>query len=290
MIHPWFLTIVVIQVAAEAARGLEMELGLRLDDLRSAEGKLSEQAEENTCLREELRGAAARLQTASAAREALLTFCRQERTAVELEAAEHVARAEANAAMRGEESLARGLELARMAEEAGDKRAAAGAQEIDRLGKALFSARAELAGSEAREQALRRELGRAAETIAGFSCTSVVNNTLGKTLGGKEERRESSESVGITVPGVCVPADNGRNRERGSCGGVPSVARPRSSSRGDAVGTHTGGGERHIGDAGRTVRVVGEATRWGGEVLLAIAAARRRKEGRLSPAGSEVEL
>lgn len=120
----------------------------------------------NIRLEDELRKSSALLETASAARKALLTFCRQERTAVEREAAEHVSRAEERAAMRAEEGFARGLELARMAKEAGEEKATTSSVELDRLGKALFASRAELAGSEARVQSLRQELERAAGTIA----------------------------------------------------------------------------------------------------------------------------
>lgn len=80
-------------------------------------------------------------------------------------AVEQVVRAEESAGMLGEEGLARGLELARLAGEVADKRAAGLGLEVDRLGKALFASRARLAGSEARAQGLRRELERAAETI-----------------------------------------------------------------------------------------------------------------------------
>lgn len=164
---------------------------------------MCDQVEENTRLREELRGAAARLRIASDARAALLRFCQQERSAVELDAAQHVTGVEENAVMRGEEGLARGLELARIAEEAGEKRAAAAAEEADRLGKALFTARAELAGCEVREQALRTELTRAAETIATLSSTAVLppveeKECLSTTTGAKHG---GEEAPGNRTPG-----------------------------------------------------------------------------------------
>ncbi|CAB1115961.1 unnamed protein product [Ectocarpus sp. CCAP 1310/34] len=164
--------------ASQAASGLEAELELRLGQLRKAEADLSDQADANSRLTEELREALARLGTASTARAALVDFCRQERESVELLAAERVAVAEESAGMRGEEGLARGLELARMAEELGDKRAAGLELEVDRLGKALFASRAELAGSEARVQGLRRELDRAAETIVGLSRSAIASSSI----------------------------------------------------------------------------------------------------------------
>ncbi|CAM9337712.1 unnamed protein product [Ectocarpus sp. 4 AP-2014] len=164
--------------ASQAASSLEAELELRLGQLRKAEADLSDQADTNSRLTEELRRALARLGTASTARAALIDFCRQERESVELLAAERVALAEESAGMRGEEGLARGLELARMAEELGDKRAAGLELEVDRLGKALFASRAELAGSEARVQGLRRELERAAETIVGLSRSAIASSSI----------------------------------------------------------------------------------------------------------------
>lgn len=115
--------------------------------------------------------------------------------------------------MRREEGLARGLRLASMAEEAGSKRVAAASVEIDRLGKALFAARAELAGSEARGQAFRRELGRAAETIAGLSrsTTTAATSTAtaaaaadgsgGGTAPSKGEPGEAPEDAGYQPSG-----------------------------------------------------------------------------------------
>ncbi|CAM9571107.1 unnamed protein product, partial [Laminaria digitata] len=167
--------------AAHAAEGLEAELELRLADLRAAEASLSDRAEENADLAEGLRGASARLRAASAARSALLSFCQQQRAAVETQAAEQVSRAEAAAGMRGEEGLAKGLELARVAEEAGEARVAASSLEVDRLGKALFSSRSDIARGKEREQALRRELGRAAETIASLSASS--SNSVSASAG-----------------------------------------------------------------------------------------------------------
>ncbi|CAN0170602.1 unnamed protein product, partial [Ectocarpus sp. 6 AP-2014] len=164
--------------ASQAASGLEAELELRLGQLRKAEADLSDQADANSRLTEELRGALARLGIASTARAALVDFCRQERESVEMLAAERVALAEESAGMRGEDGLARGLELARMAEELGDKRAAGLELEVDRLGKALFASRAELAGSEARVQGLRRELERAAETIVGLSRSAIASSSI----------------------------------------------------------------------------------------------------------------
>lgn len=79
-----------MQVASQAASGLEAELELRLDHLRKAETDLSEQTHANSRLREELRVASARLSAASSARASLVDFCRQERTAVERLAAEQV--------------------------------------------------------------------------------------------------------------------------------------------------------------------------------------------------------
>lgn len=238
-----------MQVAVEAARGLEAELGLRLDQLRDAEAKLSDQAEENARLQEELRGVAARLHTASVARAALVSFCRQERTAVEHEAAEHVARAEESAAMRGEEGLARGLELARVAEEAGEKRVAAAAEETDRLGKALFAARAELAGSKEREQALRRELARAAETIAGFSQQASVAGSGGASgeagvAGMGKSVRDSasavapvSDAAAAAVVGVGGSGRDGGREPEEVGGGIVE----RSSLLSDGGGRRSGG-------------------------------------------------
>lgn len=109
-----------------------------------------------------------------------------------------MSRVEESAAMRREEGLSRGLKLASMAEEAGNKRVAAANIEIDRLGKALFASRAELAGSEARGQAFRRELGRAAETIAGLSRSTTA--ALGAGSGGatapKRKQGEAASDAG----------------------------------------------------------------------------------------------
>lgn len=228
------------QMAMEAARGLEAELGLTLDQLRDAEAKLSDQAEENARLGEELRSVEARLHMASVARAALVSFCRQERTAVELDAAEHVARAEESAAMRGEEGLAQGLELVRVAEEACEKRVAAATEEMDRLGKAVFAARAELAGSKAREQAVRRELTRAAETIAAFSQQeSVAGGAPSGEVGVGETGKSARDSESLRDPVFTVESagsnagvrgsgrDRGRDPEVGSGG---SVARSSLSS------------------------------------------------------------
>lgn len=226
------------QIASRAVSGLESELDLQLSSLRAAEAKLSDRDDENARLKEELRGASARLQNASAARAALLSFCRQERTAVEVVAAEHVSRAEESAAMRGEEGLAKGLELADMAIEAGEKKAAALEEEIDRLGKALFDARAELAGSEARVQALRRELGRAAETIAGMSSRNG-NGGLGDvgavavTTAGKGVK-ESAALDGETVGGE---SKTGGISPRAACSGKLAAV------------DSSGGGARVMGDA-----------------------------------------
>lgn len=213
--------------------GLESELDLQLSSLRSAEAKLSDRDDENARLKEELRGASARLQNASAARAALLSFCRQERTAVEVVAAEHVSRAEESAAMRGEEGLAKGLELADMAIEAGEKKAAALEEEIDRLGKALFDARAELAGSEARVQAHRRELGRAAETIAELSSKND-RGSLGDVGATGKEVEESAALDGETEGG-----------ESKMSGISPRAARSGKLAALDS----SGGGARVMGDA-----------------------------------------
>ncbi|CAM9263309.1 unnamed protein product, partial [Scytosiphon promiscuus] len=164
------------KVASHAASGLEAELELRLDHLRKAESDLSEQTHANSRLKEELRVASARLGAASSARASLVDFCRQERTAVEQLAAEQVVRLEESAAARGEQHLAKGLELAKMAEDLGDKRAAGLMMEVDRLGKALFASRARLAGTEAVAQGLRRELERAAETIVGLNKSAIVSS------------------------------------------------------------------------------------------------------------------
>lgn len=169
------------QGASQAASGLEAELELRLGHLRRAEADLSDQADASFRLREELLLASARLGTAAAARAALVGFCRQERTAVEALAAEQAARAEESAGMRGEEGLARGLELARMAEELGESRAAGLGLEVDRLGKALFASRSRLARSEARAEGLRRELERAAETIVGLSRDAITASASAST-------------------------------------------------------------------------------------------------------------
>lgn len=229
------------QVATEAARGLEAELAVALDGLRATEAKLSDQAEENARLKEDLRGAAARLHTAAVARASLVSFCRQERTAVEQEAAEHVARAEENAAMRGEEGLARGLELARLAEEAGEKKVALVGEEVDRLGKALFATRAALAGSKAREQALLGELTRAAETIASFNQQASVAGgalTFGEVEeGGADENDRDKQLAPAGVSGFSsrggirgIGREDYRNR-RGSP--VDSFEEPSLASCGD---------------------------------------------------------
>ncbi|CAM9737560.1 unnamed protein product, partial [Ectocarpus fasciculatus] len=189
--------------ASQAASGLEAELELRLGQLRNAEADLSDQADANSRLTEELREALARLGTASTARAALVDFCRQERESVELLAAERVALAEESADMRGEESLARGLELARMAEELGDKRAAGLELEVDRLGKALFASRAELAGSEARVQGLRRELERAAETIVDLSRSAIAFSSSNAV--GEGERAGAGAAV-LSPQGTGGPA------------------------------------------------------------------------------------
>lgn len=196
-------------------RGLEAELAVALDQLRATEAKLSDQTEENARLKEELRGAAARLHTAAVARESLVSFCRQERTAVEQEAAEHVARAEESAAMRGEEGLARGLELARLAEEAGEKKVAIVGEEVDRLGKALFATRAALASSKAREQALLGELRRAAETIASFNQNASITGgalTFGEMKEGKADENNGDRRL--------APARASGASSRGGHGGV----------------------------------------------------------------------
>lgn len=258
------------QVVAQAARGLETELDIRLHNLRGTEAKLSEKADSNARLQEELRGAAAQLHTASAARAALLSFCRQERTAVELEAAEHVTRVEESAGMRGEEGLARGLQLARMAEDAGKKRAAAAAEEMDRLGKALFSARAELAGSKAREQTLRGELGRAAEAIAGFS-KSAASPVLGTR---DEAKTDRGSAVGSATSGAGASGqDSLRDTRR-----YVSVANPRLGLE----GTVSECGAGCVKESRRVIGAGAEAVGWG-EVPGVVATARRGTGGRSSP-------
>lgn len=114
-------------------------------------------------------------------------------------AVEQVVRAEESAGMRGEEGLARGLELVRLAEEVGDKRAAGLGLEVDRLGKALFASRARLARSEARAQGLRRELERAAETIV--------------------ELRGSSDADTVLIPSVAADEGSGRGGGGGGARG-----------------------------------------------------------------------
>lgn len=199
--------------------GLESELGLRLADLRAAEANLSDRADTNTALAEELRGASARLRVASAARSALLSFCQQQRAVVEAQAVEQVSRAEAAAGMRGEEGLAKGLELARLAEEAGEVRVAASSLEVDRLGKALFSSRSDIARGKEREQALRRELSRAAETIAslssGASASSKTNASVSAAAAG----------VGETAARALPPS-----------GGAAAAAVPRGAASGVRAG------------------------------------------------------
>ncbi len=182
------------QGASQAASVLETELELRLGHLRKAEAELSDQLEANFRLREELSLVSARLGTAAAARAALVGFCQQERTKVEALAAEQAVRLEENSGMRGEEGLTRGLELASLAEERGGRRVAELGLEVERLGKALFSCRAQLAGSEARAQGLRRELERAAEIIA----SSAAVTAKGGEGGGGGGESPSEHSGGLT--------------------------------------------------------------------------------------------
>ncbi|CAN0199148.1 unnamed protein product, partial [Hapterophycus canaliculatus] len=196
------------KVASQAASGLEAELELRLDHLRMAETELSEQTHANSRLKEELRIASARLSAASSARASLVDFCRQERTAVEKLAAEQVVRLEESAAARDEQHLAKGLELAKMAEDLGDKRAAGLMLEVDRLGKALFASRARLAGTEAVAQGLRRELERAAETIVNLSKSATVSSPSTSAAVAPREKGESTTGGGGggTAPGEAVLA------------------------------------------------------------------------------------
>lgn len=285
-----------LQGATQAASGLDTELELRLAHLRTAEAKLSDEVEANARLREELRGASGRLRTASAAREALLSFCRQERTAVELEAAEHVSRAEESAGMRGEEGLQRGLELAKMAEEAGDKRVEASNVEVDRLGKALFAVRAELAGSEARAQALRRELGRAAETIAVLSRNAVAS-------GGEGGGETLPVDAGVASTTAVAAEEGTRTGERSDRTGSLLLHKPgktsfsepaeggggRGGSRGKrAGGTPGAGGASKAAERGRrgVFGAVAAAATSEVDVSGSVERARRAASGRSPRAGA----
>lgn len=139
--------------------------------------------------------------------------------------------------MRGEEGLARGLELARLAEKLGGRRAAGLGLEVERLGKALFACRAQLAGSEARGQGLRRELERAAEIIAASSAAVAAGGE-----GGGGEGRGGGEIVATAA------ADGGLRAARQpsyssehSCGGLTEddtlwIRNRRASSAPSAAG------------------------------------------------------
>ncbi|CAM9528353.1 unnamed protein product [Discosporangium mesarthrocarpum] len=178
------------------AEGLQQELEGRLSHIHTLEDKLAEERDLNARLREEIRLAKGSLRVSATARQALLDFCQQERTSVEREASEHVARAQEGAAMAAEDGLGQGLELARLAEAGHQAQVEALREEVDRLARALLSSRAEMSVKEEQVLALKRELAKAAMAIAGLKHTLEGSCQQGATTwqGPCAEGRQSDVS------------------------------------------------------------------------------------------------
>ncbi|CAM9302425.1 unnamed protein product [Choristocarpus tenellus] len=152
-------------------RDLELELEGRLSRIETLEKVVVTKTEANTCLEEKLRSAEGRIRMGAMARKSLLDFCQQQREAVEREANEHAFRAREEAAMRSEEDLGREMEIVQLAEAEHEAKSGALQEEVDRLSREVFRSRAQVALKDEEILAVRRELHRAAEAIAGLSRT-----------------------------------------------------------------------------------------------------------------------